>query len=343
MFGIGIIGCGFGVKHHAYTIRKEAKDYFKLVAFCDMDKEKVKRASNEYNVKPYEKVEDFLNDKDIDLVIIATRPHDTHYPLAIQCLKKGKNVVVEKPFSINLIQAYEMIEEARKRNLLITSHQNRRWDIDFLLIKEVVNSGLLGEIKIVKNFYISGHGKIDTIYEWGSHIFDQTLTLMGKIPDKVFAKISFQNEEWDKLGYVSSFLIYENGPAVETSLIPMEKLESFPRFYVSGTIGSITQQWVQRRQDSLSKHFEVKGINKIDIEENIISKFLEIPCWKIPTFYENLYQTLEGKSEIAVKKEEILRWALLTETIKESAKTGKIIDVKEFYKKNFKIEGIKIF
>ena len=81
----------------------------------------------------------------IDLIIILT-PHDTHYEIAKEALLQGKNVLIEKPFTVHCSQAKELIELAERKNLILTCFQNRRLDGDFLTVSEWIKEGRLGRI-----------------------------------------------------------------------------------------------------------------------------------------------------------------------------------------------------
>ncbi len=81
-------------------------------------------------------VDEILEDENIELVIIAT-PNSIHYTLAKKALEKGKNVVLEKPFTVNTKEADELIKLAKNKNKLLTVHHNRRWDSDFRTVKKL--------------------------------------------------------------------------------------------------------------------------------------------------------------------------------------------------------------
>lgn len=86
-----------------------------------------------------------LQDDKIDLVVIAI-PNASHFDLAKQSLLAGKHVVVEKPFTVTSLQAQQLIELAQKENKVLSVHQNRRWDGDFLTVKKLLESNLLGRL-----------------------------------------------------------------------------------------------------------------------------------------------------------------------------------------------------
>jgi predicted dehydrogenase len=82
---------------------------------------------------------------EIDLVVIAT-PNDTHAPLAARALAAGKHVVVDKPFTLNVSEAQELIALASQHQRVLSVFHNRRWDADFLSLQSVLQNDLLGRI-----------------------------------------------------------------------------------------------------------------------------------------------------------------------------------------------------
>ncbi len=123
---------------------KSTNRYHLPYAFKQSDKIRVKtiyarHLSQEWSaidgVKYTTDIEDIYQDDEIQLVIITT-PNATHYPLAKDCLLHGKNVLVEKPFSLNYAEAEELFRLANERGLFIQCYQNRRFDSDFLTVQK---------------------------------------------------------------------------------------------------------------------------------------------------------------------------------------------------------------
>ena len=129
--GVGVIG--FGGEGYWQARHVLASDYLELVGVSDVNKEREEYAA-EKGIKFYESNEALLADPAIELVIIAT-PNDSHKPLALAAMAAGKNVVCEKPVTMNSADLAEMIEASEKYGKLFTVYQNRRWDGDFLTAK----------------------------------------------------------------------------------------------------------------------------------------------------------------------------------------------------------------
>ena len=137
---------------------------------------------------------------ELELVVINT-PDSTHYEYTRKALEAGKNVIVEKPFTATAEQGQELVDLARSKGLAISVYQNRRWDSDFLTVREILNKGLLGRLvefestfPRYRNFIKPGTWKETgelgggLTYNLGAHVIDQAVQLFG-VPEAVFADI----------------------------------------------------------------------------------------------------------------------------------------------------------
>jgi predicted dehydrogenase len=136
----------------------------------------------------------------VDLVVIAS-PNDSHFPLAAAALQAGKHVVVDKPFTLDLAEARELVKIARQYNRLLSVFQNRRWESDILAAKDILESGRLGKVihfeahqdrfrPLVRERWRENPGPGAGLwYDLGPHLIDVTLHLFG-LPDAVLASFA---------------------------------------------------------------------------------------------------------------------------------------------------------
>ncbi|MEV0122052.1 Gfo/Idh/MocA family oxidoreductase [Streptomyces sp. NPDC050703] len=129
---------------------------------------------------------------DLDLVVVAS-PNKTHVPLATAALKAGLPVVVDKPIAGTAAEARELASLADERGLLLSVFQNRRWDNDFRTLRELLADGALGDVWRFESRFErwrprpkggwreSGNPEEigGLLYDLGSHVVDQALTLFG--------------------------------------------------------------------------------------------------------------------------------------------------------------------
>ncbi|WP_201741461.1 Gfo/Idh/MocA family oxidoreductase [Sinomicrobium soli] len=241
----GLLSFGMSGKiFHAPFVR--AHPEFELVAVVERSK---KNAHTTYpGIKSYSSVDELLNDDDIELVVVNT-PNNTHYEFALKALQHKKHVLVEKPFTTTSEEAGHLYREAAKNHCYVLPYHNRRYDSDFLSVKEVVDSGKLGKaIEVYFRFerykYVIGEKRFkeENIpgsglqYDLGSHLLDGVIALFG-IPErwhKILGKYRPGSQVDD---YVHIHLEYENGLQVfvKTSLLV---LGPQPAFVINGTRGT---------------------------------------------------------------------------------------------------------
>src|ERR1700720_1809547 len=82
---------------------------------------------------------------DVDLVVVAS-PNDSHYPLASAALRAGKDVVVDKPFTVTLAEARSLLQIAEEQGRMISVFHNRRWESEIQATRAVLQSGALGVV-----------------------------------------------------------------------------------------------------------------------------------------------------------------------------------------------------
>jgi scyllo-inositol 2-dehydrogenase (NADP+) len=212
------------------------------------------------------KPEDAFALPEIDLIVIAT-PNITHFDLAAKALNSGKHVVVDKPFTNTVAEATELIKLAPARARLLSVFQSRRWDSDFLTLRQVLASGALGEVAHFESHYdryrpeprqrwreLPGPGS-GIWFDLGAHLVDQTLQLFGP-PDGIFADLEMQRPLGQAVDYFHVILRYGRKRAIlhGASLVVAEPA----RFTVHGALGSYTKFGMDKQEDAL-KRGEIPG------------------------------------------------------------------------------------
>lgn len=137
---------------------------------------------------------------ELDLVVIAS-PNKTHVPIATAALKAGLPVVVDKPLAGTATEARDLAALAEERGLLLSVFQNRRWDNDFLTLQKLIADGGLGDVQRFESRFerwrplLKGGWRESgdpqeiggLLYDLGSHLVDQALTLFGPVA-RVYAE-----------------------------------------------------------------------------------------------------------------------------------------------------------
>ena len=187
------------------------------------------------------RLEDVLEDPEVDVVVVSS-PDVTHVPYAKQILNAGKHALVEKPFAPTAKEAREVFELAKEKGLICMPNQNRRFDADFLAVKEVVESGKLGQLVRLESHYdyFKTNGWYDyfgTLYNLAVHVIDQIISLLG-MPDEMRYDVRSIHHPGKADDYYDLDFFYGNAKAsVNTSMCVSI---DYPRFTLHGTNGSFT-------------------------------------------------------------------------------------------------------
>ncbi|MBM7570644.1 Gfo/Idh/MocA family protein [Aquibacillus albus] len=189
---IGVIGAG-NIGNVHLSIFSQLQDDVEITAITDMHLPLAEKRAQEYQIPTvHENTDDLINDNNIDAVIIGV-PNKWHAPLAIQALKAGKHVLLEKPMAIDDSDAKEILLTQRETGKIVMIGHQMRWESLALQVKEQVEMGELGDIYHAKAGWfrrkgipgwgtwftqkeVSGGGPLIDI---GVHLLDLSLYLMG--------------------------------------------------------------------------------------------------------------------------------------------------------------------
>ncbi|HEX5686272.1 MAG TPA: oxidoreductase [Ideonella sp.] len=201
-----------------------------------------------------------LRRDDIELVVIAT-PNDSHHPLALAALRAGKAVVVDKPFALTTDQAEELVREAEQRNLLLSVFHNRRWDGDFLTVRQLLASGQLGRIVHAELHFDRFRGQVRERWRestaaggglWidlGPHLIDQALQLFGT-PETLYADIASVRDGAVADDWFHAQLRYVDGLRVTLHASALAA-HTGARFVLHGTRGGYRKWGLDCQEDRL--------------------------------------------------------------------------------------------
>lgn len=253
---VGVIGFGFVSKTFHVPLLK-ATDGYKITAVSSSHPSDVKAVLPDVDVVSDPKA--LATHPDIDLVVIAS-PNETHAPLAEAAMRAGRNVVVDKPFTITVEQARHLAAVAREKKVLLSVFQNRRWDSDFLTIQNAIRQDLLGRIVRFESRIdryrpevrdrwreVPGPGA-GLLYDLGPHLIDQTLLLFG-IPDSVQATLAKQRRGAKTDDFFQLVLRY--GEMIATLEAGSLVSGGSPRFSVHGERASVVKQKPDIQEDQL--------------------------------------------------------------------------------------------
>jgi predicted dehydrogenase len=196
---VGLMGFGFVAKTFHVPLL-QGIDGYRITAVSSRHPADVKTVLPDVDV--VSDPEALAAHRDVDLVVIAT-PNETHAPLAEMAMRAGRNVVVDKPFTITVEEARHLAAVAAETDVVLSVFQNRRWDSDFLTVRDAIRRDLVGEVVLFESRFdrfrpdvrdrwreVPGPGA-GLLYDLGPHLIDQTLSLFG-IPESVQATLALQ-------------------------------------------------------------------------------------------------------------------------------------------------------
>ncbi|KOP64000.1 dehydrogenase [Bacillus sp. FJAT-18019] len=347
---IVIVGYGGMGSYHAKLIKDN--EFLEVTGTYDILEER-RKVSLQEGYPAYESYEQVLNDEAVDVVLIAT-PNDVHKKLALEAFKAGKHVICEKPVTLNVSDFKEMVAAADAAGRVLMVHQNRRWDEDFLTIKQMYNEKTIGDLFRIESRvhgangipgdwrHLEAHGG-GMLLDWGVHLLDQILHMVDSRMTSLSSRLSFiLGDEVDD-GF-ESVIQFENGVSVLLE-VGTTNFITLPRWYVKGTEGTgVIEDWslngriVTRNQDAVKvepKPIQAGvGLTKTmapPSEEATITGALPEPYRQSSSFFDNFAAVIQGQAEPIVKNEEVLRVLNLIEAVFESARTGKTLTDFDIY------------
>jgi predicted dehydrogenase len=255
--------------------------------------------------------QEILKDSTIELVVVNT-PTATHFEYAKQVLLAGKHAVVEKAFTTTVAEAIELKNIAAENNRCLSVFQNRRWDSDFLTVRRILQSGVLGEVleaefhydrykqelspKMHKETPVLGAG---VVYDLGPHLIDQALVSFG-FPEAVFADVRVTRSGSQVDDYFEILLYY---PTLRVRLKSgYYYREPIPAFTLFGRTGSFLKSRADVQETALlaniptnSPHWGVepeseRGLLHTEIDDKIIRGQVPTEKGDYAQYYEGIYQ-----------------------------------------------------
>ncbi len=320
-FGVVGYGGAFGMgKCHADSILKTPG--LELTAVCEVDPARLKVAAEEQpGAQPFDSVEKLAASGTVDAAVIVT-PHNTHAPIALTLLEAGVGVVCEKPFCLTIDEATRMIDAARERSLLLTAFHNRRWDADFMTLRNIIAEGWLGEVFHVEaymgqykhpGYWWRSHKPVSggVMYDWGAHFVDWILNLMPHRMESVTGFLS--TRVWHDVtddDHGKAIIRFEGGRSAELE-VSNASAAGKPKFRILGTKGGLTANWDPPVHVTTHAHGDVRKMDVPFVESR----------WAID-FYAGVRDHLLGGEPLPVTPESARRVIAVLELAEKSSETG---------------------
>ena len=286
-------------------------------------------------------IADLLADPAIAVVVIAT-PSQTHAALAAQALEAGRHVVVEKPLALSLAEARQLVALAEVRGRLLVAFHNRRWDSDFLAVRQAIAAGRIGRVvhfeshfdrfrPLVRDRWRENAGAGSGVwFDLGPHLVDQALLLFG-MPQGVSADIAAlrdggRTDDWAHvvLRYPDKRVVLHAGMCVAGGAA---------RFVVHGTGGTLVKPCLDRQEAQ-----SVAGLRPGEegwgadpdplrlIDGEGAETLLSVPIGAQHQFYAALGAAILGEGPPPNTGAELLAVHAVIEAAQVSARDGRVVD-----------------
>lgn len=346
---LGIIGFG-GMAGHHYTQLSKGNTKVSIKGVYDINPARLKVAE-EKGLVAYPSKEELLNDPEIDIVLIATT-NEVHADLCIEALKCGKHVLCEKPVTPTSDELIKIMEAAKKYNRVFTVDQNRRTNRDFILMRQTVESGVIGKPYVIESRVEGSRGMPSgwrtikalgggMMLDWGVHLIDQLMYMYydTKVVSVYCTMNSLQYPEVDD--NFRMVMMFENG--VEARIeVATNNYIMHPRWYVLGETGTLQiDDW----------NCEGKVVRCIDKEDKWAEEIVYTKAGPTKTMaprnpnsvetidlhepdgvednldpvYRQMIDAIEGKCELKIKPEEALRVIKVMEAAEYSWENNEVV------------------
>lgn len=339
-----VIGYGGQGAWHCRQIQNS--DVVTLAGVYDIQPERCEAAKQD-GIRVYESAEALLADEKVDIVVVAV-PNDDHEELVEKALEAGKNVICEKPVEMSVAAFDRMARAAEQSGRLFSVHQNRRWDVDFLAMKSIAESGEIGELIRIES-RIHGSRGIPSdwrctkakgggmILDWGVHLIDQILQIFGedKIMSLYCSTTNITNAEVDD-GFKLT-LYFESGKEAYIE-VGTYNFISMPRFYMQCRNGTaMITDWTRKAHVAKLKAWNEKEVLPVQTAAGITKTMaprdeltleeydIERPVSDVHDYYRNYCAALEGTQESLITLPQVRRVMQVMEAAFASAEQNQVL------------------
>ncbi len=337
---------GYGGMGGWHTEKLLKSDVAELAGIYDIRRERNELAESR-GIHAYGSLRELLQDSEVELVTVAV-PNDAHEDVVVKALNAGKNVICEKPVALSLESLNRMIEAAEKNHVHFSTHQNRRWDVDYLAMKQVHDSGELGKVINIESRIHGSRGipsdwrgeKVHgggMLYDWGIHLIDQMLMIFGfENVESVYCICDhITNQEVDD-GFRLD-LNFKNGQRA-TVEVGTYNFIAMPRFYMRAEKGSaLITDWREEAQVVKCTHWHESEVLPVETAAGLTKTMaprdgITTDTYRVPKpqsdvhdYYRNFIATIRGEATQCVTYDQMRTDLRVILAAFESAKEGKIV------------------
>lgn len=298
------IGTGGWGKNHTRILSELGV----LGAICDVNKERSKEYGEKYSVNSYDSVNALLDSEKFDAAFICT-PTSTHSEIATQLIQKKKNVFIEKPLTYHSEQGEELLELAKKNNVLMTCGYIERFNPAVGLVKDYVKSKKYGEL-VMLEFHRENrmplHIKdVGIIYDTSVHDIDTAMWLFDDTPQVVFARAGSIKHKYEDFASIMLGFKDNKVAIISSNWITPTRVRNFNAVCTEGIISA----------DFISQRVKIETDKDTEIPRNEKQEPLLLEI-------QNFLGAIEGKNELRVKPNQAVNVTKIAEASLLSSQKG---------------------
>ncbi len=340
---MSILGYGGMAQYHFERLSKLG--IIEITGVFDTDEKRQEAARNK-KLEAYPSAEALFSDVKTDAVLIAT-PNDWHREYAVAAAKAGKHIICEKPAAMSASEFDDMTEAAQRYGVILAVHQNRRWDKDYLAMREIAESGVLGKIYRIDSFVCGANGIPGgwrktakagggMMLDWGVHLIDQIFDFKRENPTSLYCRYSkalgFDVDD----GFAAKFE-YADGLTVNVR-VDTNTFAKLPRWIIYGRDGTaVIEDWDLNGKIILpvyGSEVEIVGIEAGNgftktmayrPHSSVTERAIPTPSPDCDAFYKNFAEAARGKEKPCVSTESVRRVLRVMELCKLSDKENTVI------------------
>ena len=335
-----VVGYGYaGRCFHTYLVGLAAG--LELYGIVTSREEARVQIRQQLGVRTFARFEEALEDPQVDLVVLAT-PNDLHAPQTIQAMVAGKHVITDKPLCLDLAEADAMLAASRQCDRLLSVFQNRRWDGDFLTLRQILEDGLLGDLLLIEMAW-GQYGRPRTwrsekqrgggkFVDLGAHLIDQALQPVPAPVEQVYAR--FHAGVWDNdvEDHAHCIISFANGVDVHLDTSSTAR-QAKPRWYVLGRRGTLVKEGLDPQEKAMvagdidaareaAAHYPRLSLTAAGQPAEMVVETLP-GRWRC--FYENIAEALQDREALAVRPESARAVMAVIDAARLSAASGQAV------------------
>jgi scyllo-inositol 2-dehydrogenase (NADP+) len=344
-FNVALIGYGLaGSAFHAPLISHASG--LSLTAIVTSNPDRRKTAAQAHpGATLYESADELLShSREFDVVVVAT-PNSTHVPLTLSALDAGLVVVVDKPLAATAAQARRLVSHAASSSGRLTVFQNRRWDGDFMTVRQLISEGALGDVWRCESRFErwvptpkpgwredpdpnEGGG---VLLDLGAHLVDQALRLFGPATT-VYSELDIRRS--GALVVDDAFIAVTHRNGVHSHLwMSATAAARGPRFRVLGdkagyaTFGMDVQEAALRSGSGpgLAGYGEAPPEAWGTLDDGVDQRRVPTLPGDYPAFYTELAKALASEGPMPVDPQDAIATLDVIEAAQKSSLTHRVI------------------